>query len=176
MTAVAYGMTDVAPSRDGLTPPGAVAVSPAQGGCGSSHEVGVNEDGRPVITCPTCAPILIASHYGWSATPGGVPLTPDETAARELAKRDAEAGQNQLLTAVVADFLKRNGPGAQVPVRAAEERTLADTLKGVSAEDLLAALPPELTDALAAAAAAKEQAPPKHAAAKAGTSRARAAR
>jgi hypothetical protein len=153
MTAVAYAMADLAPSRDGNVPPGAVAVPTSRGGCGVSHEIGLDDAGRPCITCDTCVPILVGGVYGWGATPHAVPLTPDELAQRELAKRDVEASQAVLMNAMVHDWMGKLSQ--QAPAAIAPAPSVADVLAKASPEELLAALPPEMREALAQAAAAK---------------------
>lgn len=96
--AIAYAMSDFAPGPDGAQ--GAVKLSPERGGCGQMHLVKVDEDGRPYIECEACGPALIAGHASFAGTPGGVPLTPDELAERELAERDAKATERVILRSV----------------------------------------------------------------------------
>ena len=89
MTAVAYCMRDLHGS--GNAPPGAVYVPQSSGGCGVPHEAKKTGTGRWVIECDDCAPRLIAKTYGFSSDAAGVPLTPDEVRANELAERDGKA-------------------------------------------------------------------------------------
>jgi hypothetical protein len=97
VTTVAYGMSDLAGSTDGRVGPGTVNVS---GGCGQQHQVQVDGTGRPHVECELCAPILVGRHWGWAASPAGVPPTPDEVAARELAEREGTAATNIMLRSV----------------------------------------------------------------------------
>ena len=119
MPAIAYAMADMAPSADGRVPAGAVTVA---GGCGTCHEIGLDAQNRPHITCDVCAPLLVGGHYGWGATPHAVPLTCDELASRELAKRDVEASQAVLMNAMVNDFMGRLGQQQGVPALPAPPR------------------------------------------------------
>ena len=148
MPTIAYAMSDMAPSADGRVPAGAVTVA---GGCGECHEIGTDAQGRPHIACDTCAPILTGSVYGWASTPHGVPLTPDELASRELAKRDVEASQAILVNAAVQNMLTQQ---AALPA-AAPALSKQDVLASATAEELLAAMPPETRAALEAAVAAQ---------------------
>jgi hypothetical protein len=164
MPALAFAMTDMAPSRDGNVPAGAVTVA---GGCGVCHEISVDAEHRPHIACDICAPILTGSHYGWASTPHGVPLTPDELASRELAKRDVEASQAILVNAAVQNMLL----GQQQPALPAPAPSVADVLSKASPEELLAALPDEMRAALEAAVAAQTLAAKEPAAVKPGAAR-----
>jgi hypothetical protein len=122
---VAYAMNDLAPSDDGQVDAGAVSVG---GGCGNVHPVKLGTDGGPYIDCGTCAPMLVGGHYGWAATPAGVPLSPDELSERELAERDGVAMQRIVLKSVtdslVAEANAKKG-----------KLGLLDQLKSMSADD-----------------------------------------
>jgi hypothetical protein len=104
---IAYGMADMAPSPDGERPPGTVRLPEHRGGCGAQHTVTQDEDGHPLIDCPACAPALIGSHYGWAASPAGVPLTVDELGERELAERDGIAMQRIMVKSLTDDYMDR---------------------------------------------------------------------
>ena len=103
MTAVAYCMRDLHGS--GNTPPGAVCVPQTSGGCGVPHEAKKTDTGRWVIECDLCAPRLIARTYGFSSDAAGVPLTPDEVRANELAERDGKAAQSSVMAAMTEAFV-----------------------------------------------------------------------
>jgi hypothetical protein len=98
--AIAYAMSDYAPSHDGQVGPGAVSIPAYVGGCGKMHTAQLDDDGHPYIECEQCAPILIGKHASFAGTPGGVPLTPDELGERELAERDAKATERVILRSV----------------------------------------------------------------------------
>lgn len=115
MPAVAYAMSDHAPSDDGRYSAGHISRPVSAGGCGQEHEVQVDHAGRPYIECDRCAPSLISSHYGWAARPGDVPLTPDENADQELAERDAKGHQNTLLKGMTDAFMRALKGGAGFP-------------------------------------------------------------
>jgi len=134
VTTVAYAMTDLGPSSDGQVDAGTVSVSEANGGCGKQHKAFLNEDGRPCIECAVCAPVLIGGHYGWSATPNGVPLTPDEIAERELAERDGIAMQRVMMKSVTDHFIESMAAkGAAGPALSAS--TLAAQLAALPAAE-----------------------------------------
>lgn len=103
---VAFAMADHAPSLDGRTAAAHIRLPAHRGGCGNEHEVQVDDRGHAFIDCARCGPGMVATHYGWSASPGGVPLTPDQIAANDLAKRDAEVGQNAMMRAMTDSFVK----------------------------------------------------------------------
>lgn len=133
MTSVAYGMSDLAGSQDGRVGPGAVSVS---GGCGQSHGVEVDQQGHPYIECPVCAPIQIGRHWGWAATPAGVPATPDELSQRELAEREGTAATSIMLRQVSAALA--NAATAQLTAGQGSGQasvSLLDQLKAMSAEE-----------------------------------------
>ena len=123
---VAYAMSDLAPSADGEVGAGAVSLG---GGCGSMHPVQVDASGHPYIDCDTCAPRLAGSHYGWSANPAGVPLTPDELAERELAERDGVAMQRIVLKSVTDSLVGQAVAAKQT------RQSLLEQIKSMSAED-----------------------------------------
>lgn len=98
-SAVAYGMNDLLPTPDNPAG-GQVRVSADRGGCGESHQVSVDGQGRPCITCPACAPVLVETHYGWANTPSGVPLTPDERGEVEIAEREGQIAMRMAMKAM----------------------------------------------------------------------------
>ena len=125
-------MSDAGPSQDGKVETGHVSVS---GGCGAvgGHAIEVDEDGRPYIDCTICGPKLVGSHYGWAATPAGVPLTPDELSERDLAERDGVAMQRIVLKSVTDSLV----------TAASAQKGLVGQIRSLSAADkaeLLAAL------------------------------------
>ena len=152
---IAYAMNDMRPSADGSTPAGSVSVG---GGCGVCHTVSVDAAGRAHISCPTCAPILVSRHYGWSADPASVPMTPDERARLESAQRGAGAAQNDLMSAVAADFASRTRR-ARSQASPAPVPSLEQVLAQASPEQLLAALPVEMRTALTASPAGRKRRP-----------------
>jgi hypothetical protein len=141
MQTIAYAPSDHGPSADGHVAAGAVSVA---GGCGVCHPIQVSDEGRPYIECDICAPIQMGRHWGWAATPHGVPLTPDEQADRELSNRDANKARDDLANAAILEFMRQQRAVAAAPA--------APTLADASPEQLLAALPPEWQAALKAAA------------------------
>lgn len=155
----AYGMADLKRSQDGSVPAGHVTVPRERGGCGNCHEVAVGDDGRAYIDCGQCAPVLIASHYGWSATPHGVPLTTDQIADRELADRDAKDHQNEILEAMTRAIV-----GQMAGFQAVQQQpSLHDQLTAMTAEErtaLFASFGPAELPAAREAAPAKT-APPR---------------
>jgi hypothetical protein len=107
MTAIAYGMTDMAPSPDGHVAAGTVSVPVGAGGCGRQHTAQLDENHRPFIACDQCVPVLVGGpHPAWASTPNGVPLTPDEIAERELAERDGTAMQRVMMKSVTDHFIE----------------------------------------------------------------------
>ena len=136
MQTIAYGPSDHGPSADGHVAAGAVTVG---NGCGEGHQVQVDDNGRPYIECDICAPILMGSHWGWAATPHGVPLTPDEQADRELSSRDAGKARDDLANAAILEFMRQQR-AAGAPA--------APSLADASPEQLLAALPADWQAAL----------------------------
>jgi len=111
--AIAYAMSDYAPSHDGQSGPGAVALPVHAGGCGQMHLAQLDEDGHPYIECEQCAPALIGKHAAFAGTPGGVPLTPDELGERELAERDAKATERVILRSVTDHLVDQITAGKQ---------------------------------------------------------------
>jgi hypothetical protein len=114
-TTIAYGMSDLAPSDDNPAG-GHVRVSVDRGGCGQAHHVSLDGNGRPVITCPQCAPALIAGHYGWANNPSGVPMTPDEKGEVEIAEREGQVAMRMAMKAMgsaVAQQVQGILPAAQ---------------------------------------------------------------
>jgi len=103
MTAVAYCMRDLHGS-DKMRP-GAVCVPRDSGGCGVPHEATKLDNGRWVIQCDDCAPRLVAKTYGFSSDAAGVPLSPDEFRANELAERDGKAAQSNVMAAMTEAFV-----------------------------------------------------------------------
>ena len=166
MTAVAYCMRDLHGS--GNTPPGAVCVPQTSGGCGVPHEAKKTDTGRWVIECDLCAPRLIARTYGFSSDAAGVPLTPDEVRANELAERDGKAAQSSVMAAMTEAFvhaIQQGGmtfPGGEVTrVEAAPQKSLLEQLADMSPEEraqlgtLLGAPAPAAVEAPKAPAARK---------------------
>jgi hypothetical protein len=109
---IAYGMTDTGPSDDGTVAAGSVSLPEHKGGCGKSHRVFLNEDGRPCIQCAACAPALIGGHYGWAASPAGVPLTPDEQGEVQIAEREGQVAMRMAMKAM-GDTVGRMVQGQQ---------------------------------------------------------------
>jgi hypothetical protein len=95
-------MSDMAPSDDGKIKAGTVKVPEDRGGCGKSHTVELDEKDRPRIVCEACAPILVGGHFGWSASPSGVPLTPDEQGEVEIAEREGQVAMRMAMKAMGA--------------------------------------------------------------------------
>jgi hypothetical protein len=133
MPAIAYAMSDHAPSKDGERT-GHLSLSPALGGCGAQHEALVDDRGRVYYECDRCAPAAIAHLYGFAATPHGVPLTPDEIADRELAEREATSNQNTLMRTMTESFVKAIQSGGMLP-GAPKPKTLAEQLAELSEEE-----------------------------------------
>jgi hypothetical protein len=134
--AVAYGMSDMAPTTDGRIGPGTVSVPPDRGGCGDQHTVETDHTGHPYITCGVCAPVLIGGMYGWANTPAGVPLTPDEQSEVETAEREGQQMQRvamRTMGAHLADMVKAQHQPTEQPVLSAS--SLAAQLAVLSAED-----------------------------------------
>jgi hypothetical protein len=121
-------MSDLAGSLDGNVGPGAVTVS---GGCGQSHGIEVDHQGHPYIECEACAPTLTGGHWGWAATPAGVPPTPDENAERELAERQGTAATNIMLRSV-SDALAQAAAAQLGAGRGAGPGSLLDQLKALT--------------------------------------------
>ena len=144
MPTIAYAPSDHGPSADGRVAAGAVRVAD---GCGEQHQIQVDDHGRPYMECDVCAPIQMGRHWGWAATPHGVPLTPDEQAERELANRDASKARDDLANAAILEFMRQQRAAAVT-----SEPSLADVLAKVSPEELLAALPGDMRKALETAA------------------------
>jgi hypothetical protein len=139
MPTIAYAPSDHGPSADVHIAAGAVTVA---GGCGVCHQIQVDEHSRPYIECDICAPIQMGGHWGWAATPHGVPLTPDENAARELSNRDATKARDDLANAAILEFMRQQREASKAAAPAAP--SLADA----SPEQLLAALPADWQAAL----------------------------
>ena len=159
MTAIAYCMRDLHGS--GNTPPGAVFVPQTSGGCGIPHEAKKTDTGRWVIECDDCAPRLIAKTYGFSSDAAGVPLTPDEIRANDLAERDGKAAQSSVMAAMTDAFvhaIQQGGmtfPGGEVTrVEAPAQKTLLEQLADMSPAERA-----QLGALLGAPAAAVEAAP-----------------
>lgn len=135
MTAVAYCMRDMHGTE--TTPPGAVCVPTHAGGCGVPHEASKHDDGRWVIKCDLCAPSLIANTYGFSSDAAGVPLSPDELRANDLAQRDAKAAEATVMSAMTEAFvraIKAGGmglPGAEP----APQKSLIEQISELSADE-----------------------------------------
>ena len=143
MPTIAYAPSDHGPSADGRVAAGAVTVA---GGCGTCHQIQVDDNSRPYIECDICAPIQMGGHWGWAATPHGVPLTPDENAARELSNRDANKARDDLANAAILEFVRQQREASKAAAAPA-----APSLADASPEQLLAALPADWQAALKAA-------------------------
>lgn len=130
MTAVAYAMRDHAPASDG-SGGGSISISKALGGCGDTHQAQVDDRGRVFYECDLCAPAAVGGCYGFSASPAGVPLTPDEVGDRELAKRDAEAAQSVILSSMTDAFVRNLAAGAPL-VAPPPAKSLAEQVAGMS--------------------------------------------
>jgi hypothetical protein len=116
--AVAYGMSDLAPTTDGRTGAGVISLSADRGGCGHEHTVDTDDAGHPYITCPVCAPALISGVYGWANTPAGVPITPDEQSEVEVAEREGQQMQRVAMRTMgqhLADMVKSQHQPAERP-------------------------------------------------------------
>jgi len=129
--AIAYAMSDYAPSDDGERGPGAVALPASAGGCGAMHVAKMDGDGHPYIECEQCGPVLIAGHASFSGTPGGVPLTPDELGERELAERDAKATERVILRSVTDHLVDQITAGKQ----ARKAPSLMEQITALSAQE-----------------------------------------
>jgi hypothetical protein len=134
MTAVAYAMRDHAPDASADLAPGSLGVPVSRGGCGQAHTAVVDDHGYVRYECDKCAPALIGSHYGFSATPGGVPLTPDEISERDLARRDAEVSQNAILKGITEHFLATMSAGAKAQASPVA-KTLVEQVGAMSETD-----------------------------------------
>lgn len=161
MTAVAYVMRDLHGSDK--TPPGAVCVPRDSGGCGVPHEASRMDNGRWVIECDLCAPRLIAKTYGFSSDAAGVPLSPDEVRANDLAERDGKAAQSSVMAAMTEAFvhaIQQGGmtfPGGEVtraPAPAPAQKSLLEQLAEMSPEERA-----QLAGLLGAPAAAADDKP-----------------
>jgi hypothetical protein len=129
--AIAYAMSDYAPSADGEVGPGAVSLPADRGGCGKPHLAKLDEDNHPYVECEQCAPVLIGNHASFAGTPGGVPLTPDELGERELAERDAKATERVILRSVTDHLVEEITAGKQ----ARKTPTLMEQIGALSAAD-----------------------------------------
>lgn len=151
MTAVAYVMRDLHGSDS--TPPGAVCVPTHRGGCGIPHEAIRNDDGRWVIRCDLCAPSLIGNTYGFSSDAAGVPLTPDELRANDLAQRDAKAAEATVMSAMTEAFVRaiQSGsmglPGAEPAAQKSLLEQIAELTPDEKAQLVGVLLPKELVPA-----------------------------
>jgi hypothetical protein len=130
--AIAYAMSDYAPSRDGQVGPGSVSLPADRGGCGKQHVAKIDDGNHPYIECEQCGPVLIASHAAFAGTPGGVPLTPDELGERELAERDAKATERVILRSVTDHLVEQITANKQVK---AEAPSLMEQISALSAKD-----------------------------------------
>jgi hypothetical protein len=140
MTAVAYAMSDTAPSADGRRAPAHIYRPVTAGGCGQQHEIQVDDFGRPYLECDRCAPALTAGHYGFSADPHGVPLTPDEHRENDYRKRQAEQNQATLMTSMTQAFMQALSSGAVFPGAAgatqpAPAKSLLEQIQELSVEE-----------------------------------------
>lgn len=131
MTTIAYGMTDLGPSHDGAVDAGTIAIPADRGGCGKQHSAALDDDRRPFVACDLCAPVMISQMYGWSATPSGVPLTPDELGEAELSKREGETSYRLAMKAMgdaVGEIVQGTRPVVKQP-------SLIEQIKALSAEE-----------------------------------------
>lgn len=138
MSAVAFAMRDMYPAADGRTPAGAVCVPTHRGGCGTPHEVFLTDDKRGVIECDRCAPVLVGGTYGWSSDAAGVPQTPDELRANDLAARDAKTNEATVMSAMTQAFveaIKNGGFGAVGAPEPVKQPSLVEQIASMSAED-----------------------------------------
>lgn len=136
MTAVAYAMRDHAPDASADLAAGSLGLPVSSGGCGQTHTAVVDDQGYVRYECDQCAPALIGHHYGFSATPGGVPLTPDEMADRDLARRDAEVSQNAILKGITEHFLATMSAGSKAQASPVA-KTLVEQVGAMSEADRL---------------------------------------
>lgn len=127
---VAYAMSDLAPSDD--HPAGRVVVPASRGGCGLEHVVGLDGDGRPMIVCAECAPVLIGEHYGWANSPAGVPLTPDEHGEVEVSEREGQVAMRMAFKAMGDTVGKMIQGQGEVPAKPA---TAAELVSALSASE-----------------------------------------
>lgn len=140
MPAVAYTMSDTAPSTDGRRAAAHIFRPVSAGGCGIEHEIQVDDFGRPFLECDRCAPALTAGHYGFSADPHGVPLTPDELREQEYRKRQAEQNQATLMTSMTQAFMQALSSGAVFPgvagaAQPAPAKSLLEQIQELSPEE-----------------------------------------
>jgi hypothetical protein len=133
MTTVAYAMRDHAPKPDG-SGGGTISISRTHGGCGESHHVQLDDRGHAYYACDQCAPVAIGTMYGYTAHPGGVPLTPDELADREVAERDAKAAQSVILQAMTDSFIRNLATG-QAVIPGPAQKSLAEQVGSMSAAE-----------------------------------------
>jgi hypothetical protein len=120
------------------TPPGAVCVPTHRGGCGIPHEASKYDDGRWVIKCDLCAPSLIAHTYGFSSDAAGVPLSPDEIRANDLATRDAKAAEATVMSAMTEAFVRAIQSGGVMSLPGTEppaQKSLLEQIADLSPEE-----------------------------------------
>lgn len=135
-TAVAYAMSDMAPSDDGRLPAGVVSV-PEPNGCGRQHRALVDDNGHPYIKCSVCAPWLTGNAHGFATTPAGVPLTPDEMGEVEISKRQGEMSYHAAMRAMgetMGQLIQGNNRPTGAP-EPAPQLSLMQQLSALSASD-----------------------------------------
>jgi hypothetical protein len=161
--AVAWAMSDMAPSPDGRIPAGAVAL-PEGKGCGRQHHAQLDDAGRPYIRCAICAPWLIGHVHGFAASPAGVPLTPDEQGDVEIAKRQGERSYSMAMQAMgqaMSEFVQNGrAPFGSQPPRL-DAAGLKALLAGLTAEERAELLAPPPEQPPPAGPDPKAAAPPK---------------
>jgi hypothetical protein len=135
--AVAYAMSDMAPSDDGRLPAGVVSV-PEPNGCGRQHRAQVDDNGHPYIKCAVCAPWLTGHAHGFATTPAGVPLTPDEMGEVEISKRQGEMSYHAAMRAMgetMGQLIQSNNRPTGDPAAAPPQPSLMEQLAALSAGD-----------------------------------------
>lgn len=173
-TAIAYAMSDLAPGEN--TGAGTVSVPEDKGGCGHEHHIKVNDDQRPYIDCPVCAAYLPGHVYGWSNTPNGVPLTPDEQGEVEISKRDGETSYRLAMKAMgdAVGQIVQGGRSANQPAAApslAEQLAALSPAEKAQIAEMLAPAPAIKAEASAGVPAPEKPAPAKTPARKPGRPR-----
>jgi hypothetical protein len=133
---IAYAPSDHGPSPDGMVAAGTVSVAVNKGGCGQQHRILLNEDNRPHIECVLCAPALVSGHWGWSSSPAGVPLTPDEQGEVEIAEREGQVAM-RLAFKGMGESVSRmiRSTGAEDPPPADRKLTALDLFGSMSSAE-----------------------------------------
>jgi hypothetical protein len=117
-----------------------ITVHPENGGCGEEHKAGLLEEGELFrINCPACEPFILKMRTGWSATPEGVALTPDEIGEVEHAERDAKRQQNRTWgdPRLIGDAIAKafGMGGGQVPAAMVESPSLLAQIAALAPEE-----------------------------------------